>query len=340
MSYKSIFFFFFWLYGRAFDFLLKMNARLLVNLLSIKNASGGSIFHFSIPGDILAYLWLDLLQYKQRIHLFKGFVVNNAEGRGQFLSKAATAASSGRQFQKPACLLSWLTLKDPCCSPAPPHKQTADDFIVCPLLSVRRVQGVCEPGGEREHQWHPVRIRFLFDAWTKHCRNRMSAIPIPWKQKTLRENVNAGLFYWYYSFKSIVEFFPAEFLLGSLWNDSLSSVAALASVSHTSTSQRHLPALPLSFSESLSRVSPSLTYSLTVFSLSCSLRKQVEGWAADYSMSRSWEKQTVSNAQVRVLIAFSISNVMISTWLTSAAVYLIPYIVYIHIAYGCVFCAH
>lgn len=129
------------LYGRAFDSLLKMNDILLVNLLSIRNSSGGSIFHSSIPGDVLAYLWLDLLQYKQRIHLFKGLVVNNAEGRGQFLSKAATA-SSGRQFQKPVCLLSWLTLKDPCCSPAPPHKQTADDFIVCPLLSGRRVQGV------------------------------------------------------------------------------------------------------------------------------------------------------------------------------------------------------
>lgn len=103
----------------------------------------------SIPGDILAYLWLDLLQYKQHIHLFKGLVVNNAEGRGQFLSEPATAVSSGRQFQKPVCLLSWLTLKDPCCSPAPPHKQTADDFIVCPLLSERRVQGVGEHGGER-----------------------------------------------------------------------------------------------------------------------------------------------------------------------------------------------
>lgn len=101
---------------------------------------------------------------------------------------------------------------------------------------------------EREHQWHPVRIRFLFDAWTKHCRNRTSAIPIPRNQKTLRENVNGGLFYWYYSFKSIVWFFPTEFLLGSLWNDSLSSLAALASVSHTSTSQRNLPALPLSSS--------------------------------------------------------------------------------------------
>lgn len=87
--------------GRAFDSLLKMNDILLVNLLSIRNASGGSIFHSSIPGDVLAYLWLDLLQYKQRIHLFKGLVVNNAEGRGQFLSEAATAASSGRQFQKP-----------------------------------------------------------------------------------------------------------------------------------------------------------------------------------------------------------------------------------------------
>lgn len=202
----------------------------------------------SIPGDVLAYLWLDLLQYKQHIHLFKGLVVNNAEGRGQFLSEPATAASSGRQFQKPVCLLSWLTLKDPCCSPAPPHKQTADDFIVCPLLSERRVQGVGEHGGEKEHQLYPVRVRFLFDAWTKHSRNHASAIPIPRKQKTLRENVNGGLFYWYYSFKSIVEFFPTEFLLGSLWNDSLSSLAALASVSHTSTSQRHLPALPLSSS--------------------------------------------------------------------------------------------
>ncbi len=103
----------------------------------------------SIPGDILAYLWLGLLQYKQHIHLFKGLVVNNAEGRGQFLSEPATAESSGRQFQKPVCLLSWLTLIDPCCSPAPPHKQTADDFIVCPLLSERRVQGVGEHGGER-----------------------------------------------------------------------------------------------------------------------------------------------------------------------------------------------
>lgn len=166
----------------------------------------------SIPGDVLAYLWLDLLQYKQHIHLFKGLVVNNAEGRGQFLSEAATAASSGRQFQKPVCLLSWLTLKDPCCSPAPPHKQTADDFIVCPLLSERRVQGFGENGGEwRRERTSAAPGTHLIPLWTKHCRNRMSAIPIAQKQKTLRENVNGGLLYWYYSFKRIVAFSPLSF---------------------------------------------------------------------------------------------------------------------------------
>lgn len=111
-------------------------------------------------------------------------------------------------------------------------------------------------------------------------------------------------------------FFPLSFSSALLWNDSLSSIAAPPSVSHTYTSQSRLLSISLSLSLSFS-----LTYSQTVLTLSCSLRKQVEGWVADYGVSRSREKQTLSKARVWVLIAFAISNALISTCLASADVY-------------------